>query len=181
MRAVLGQQVSVAGARTLAGRLVAQLGERLDAPDGGLTHLFPEPAIVARAAPEVLAGALAIPAARREALRGLANALTEGGLILDPGANREEVRRKLLSLRGIGAWTADYVAMRALGDPNAFPVTDLGVRRAVEQLGHAGGPASVAALAERWRPWRAYAARHLWASLRDTVGDKTEKKNGAAA
>lgn len=180
MRAVLGQQVSVAGARTLAGRLVAHLGEPLDTPDGGLTHLFPEPSAIPRVAPEVLAEALAMPTARREALRSLSSALAEGGLILDPGSDREEVRRRLLSLRGIGAWTADYVAMRALGDPDAFPATDLGVRRAVERLGQSGDPASVADLAERWRPWRAYAARHLWAGLGETVAERTEKKGTAA-
>ena len=82
--------------------------------------------------------------------------------MLDPGSEREEVERRLLELRGVGPWTASYVAMRALGDPDAFLPTDLGVRKALLRLGHAGDPKSVAALAESWRPWRAYAAMHLW-------------------
>ena len=165
IRAVLGQQISVAGARASAGRLVAGLGQML--PDSlttsgeGLTHLFPEPAAVADAA----SADLAMPAARREALRGLARALAEGGIVLDPGSDREEAGRKLLELRGIGPWTASYIAMRALGDPDAFLPADLGVRRAVERLGVAGDPRSVEKLGERWRPWRSYAVQHLWNSL----------------
>lgn len=160
-RAVLGQQVSVAGARTLAGRLVSRFGQPLAEPDEGLTHLFPEPATIADADP----AALSLPTARRDALRNLARALAEGDMVLDPGADREEAERRLLSLRGIGPWTASYVAMRALGDPDAFLPTDLGVRRAISKLGRASDPTSVAALAERWRPWRAYATLHLWAGL----------------
>jgi AraC family transcriptional regulator of adaptative response / DNA-3-methyladenine glycosylase II len=164
-RAVLGQQVSVASAATLAGRLVAIRGEPL--PDSlavggdGLTHLFPEPGGVAGSALD----GLGVPAARRETLRGLAGALAGGGISLDPGSDREEVERRLLDLRGIGPWTASYVAMRALGDPDAFLLSDLGVRRAIERLGRAGDPRSVTVLAEQWRPWRAYATQHLWASL----------------
>jgi AraC family transcriptional regulator, regulatory protein of adaptative response / DNA-3-methyladenine glycosylase II len=163
-RAVLGQQVSVAGACTLAGRLVARCGEPLPGslvPEGdGLTHLFP--------GPEDVDGAdldrFGMPAARVEALRGLARALN-GKISLDPGSNRDEVGRQLLGLRGIGPWTASYVGMRALGDPDAFLPTDLGVKQAIRRLGHVGDGRSVAALAERWRPWRAYATQHLWASL----------------
>jgi AraC family transcriptional regulator of adaptative response / DNA-3-methyladenine glycosylase II len=166
-RAVLGQQVSVAGARTLAGRLVAHRGEPLPetlAAEGDEpTHLFPGPHAVAGATLE----GLGIPAARRETLRGLARVLAEGEIVLGPGSERQEVERRLLALRGIGPWTASYVAMRALGDPDAFLPTDLGVRKAVIRLGHAGDRRSVAALAERWRPWRAYATQHLWASLGD--------------
>lgn len=87
--------------------------------------------------------------------------------MLDPGADREEAGRRLVGLRGIGPWTASYVAMRALGDPDAFMPTDLGVRRAFSRLGRAGDPASVTAVAERWRPWRAYAVQHLWAAQND--------------
>lgn len=163
MRAVLGQQVSVAGARTLAGRLAAVLGDALPEAladlDAGLTHLFPDPAVVAEAGEE----ALPLPAARREALRGLAGALSEGDIPLDVGSDREEAVEKLLELPGIGPWTASYVAMRALGDPDAFLPTDLGVRNALSQLGHSGDAAT---LAERWRPWRSYAVQHLWASLK---------------
>ena len=154
----------MAGARTVAGRLVARCGERLPeslaAERDGLTHLFPGAGDVARAALD----SLGVPAARREALRGLARAL-DSSISLDPGSDREEVERQLLGLRGIGPWTASYVAMRALGDPDAFLPMDLGVRQAIQRLGHAGDKRSVAALAEQWRPWRAYATQHLWASL----------------
>ena len=162
VRAVLGQQVSVAAARTHAGLLVSSCGEPLPEslaePETGLTHLFPEPEAVA----ETGVADLAMPAARRQALRNLGRALAGGEVVLDPGSDREEAGRKLLALRGVGPWTASYVVMRALGDPDAFLPTDLGVRRAVSRLGYAGDPAGVA---ERWRPWRAYATQHLWASL----------------
>jgi AraC family transcriptional regulator, regulatory protein of adaptative response / DNA-3-methyladenine glycosylase II len=161
VRAVLGQQVSVAGARTLAGRLSAALGEPLPQPDGELTHAFPRAEAIAAAGPD----ALPLPRSRARALAGLCAAIADGSLALDPGADRAEARSRLLALHGIGPWTAEYVAMRALSDPDAFPTTDLGVRRALEQLSHAGDPAAAAALAERWRPWRAYAVQHLWASL----------------
>jgi AraC family transcriptional regulator, regulatory protein of adaptative response / DNA-3-methyladenine glycosylase II len=174
-RAVLGQQVSVAGARTLARRLVARCGEPLPetlaAQDGEPTHLFPGPPAVAAAALE----RLGIPRARRETLRTLARALAGGGIVLDPGSEREDVERRLLELRGIGPWTASYVAMRALGDPDAFLASDLGVKKAVVRLGHAGDRRSVASLAERWRPWRAYATQHLWASLRHEK-DESQKR-----
>jgi AraC family transcriptional regulator, regulatory protein of adaptative response / DNA-3-methyladenine glycosylase II len=178
-RAVLGQQVSVAGARTVAGRLVARCGEPLPetlaARDGEPTHLFPGPHAVAGAALE----GLGVPGTRRETLRTLARVLAGGGILLDPGSEREEVERRLLELRGIGPWTASYVAMRALGDPDAFLPSDLGVRKAVIRLGHAGDRRSVASLAERWRPWRAYAAQHLWASLGDEK-DTSEKREVVA-
>jgi AraC family transcriptional regulator of adaptative response / DNA-3-methyladenine glycosylase II len=178
VRAVLGQQVSVAGARTLAGRMVSWLGRPLAEPDGGLTHLFPEPAAIADADP----ASLAMPAARRDALRDLARALAREEVGLDPGADRVEVERGLLAIHGIGPWTASYVAMRALGDPDAFLPTDLGVRRAISELGHASDPASIAALAERWRPWRAYATQHLWASLENVPAraSRTTKKGAVA-
>ena len=161
-RAVLGQQVSVAGASTLASRLVSRCGGPLpeSLTGDGLTHLFPGPRAVAGAALD----GLGVPAARREALRGLALAL-DGSITLDPGSDRDEVEGQLLGLRGIGPWTASYVAMRALGDPDAFLPTDLGVRQAIRKLGREDDKRSVSSLAERWRPWRAYATQHLWASL----------------
>ena len=175
-RAVLGQQVSVAGARTLAGRLVARCGGRLPgslaAVDDGLTHLFPGPGDVARADLDDLG----VPAARAEALRGLASALHSSSISLDPGSDREEVERQLMELRGIGPWTASYVAMRALGDPDSFLPTDLGVRQAIRKLGHADDKRSVAALAERWRPWRAYATQHLWASLGEQMDQNQNRE-----
>jgi AraC family transcriptional regulator of adaptative response / DNA-3-methyladenine glycosylase II len=168
VRAILGQQVSVAAARTAAGRLTQALGEPLPAADGGLTHLFPTSAAIAAADLALLPG----PGRRRETLRALATLLAEGEIALDPGSDREEVAERLLAVPGIGPWTEQYVAMRALCDPDAFLPSDLGVRRALEGLGcldpePPGGrwPLEVAARAERWRPWRAYALQHLWASL----------------
>lgn len=161
VRAVLGQQVSVAGARTLAGRLVAAHGERLERPLGAVTHLFPS----AHALCQADLATAAMPVARRDALAALAGALAGGELVLDGGADRAQARRRLRELPGIGAWTAEYIAMRALRDPDAYPASDLGIRRALEGLGQDGCPASARALAERWRPYRSYAVMHLWASL----------------
>jgi AraC family transcriptional regulator, regulatory protein of adaptative response / DNA-3-methyladenine glycosylase II len=158
VRAVLGQQVSVAAARTAAGRIVQSLGESLPACEGALTHLFPAPATLAAADPALLPG----PLRRRHTLQTLAAALATGELLVDPGSDREEVRARLLELPGIGPWTAEYIAMRGLADPDAFPPTDLGVRRALELLGWPGGAREAAQAAERWRPWRAYALQHLW-------------------
>jgi AraC family transcriptional regulator, regulatory protein of adaptative response / DNA-3-methyladenine glycosylase II len=164
VRAVLGQQVSVGGARTLAGRLVSEYGQPLERPIGAVTHLFPQVETLAAADPE----RLAMPTARRRALLGLARALAGGDLTLDAGADRGETRKRLLELPGIGPWTTEYIAMRAMRDPDAFLPSDLGVRHALEQLGHDGRPAAAERLAERWRPYRAYALQHLWASLSPT-------------
>jgi AraC family transcriptional regulator of adaptative response / DNA-3-methyladenine glycosylase II len=161
VRAVLGQQVSVQAARTLAGRLASALGTLLDEPDRDLTHLFPRPEVVA----EADLGDIGITRARAETLRGLARAVAGGEIALDRGADREEVRARLLALPGIGPWTASYIAMRALGDPDAFLPGDLGVRRAAEALGLDAAPRQLEAYAERWRPWRAYAVLYLWQSL----------------
>jgi len=161
VRAILGQQVSVAGARTLAGRLVAALGEPLPAPRGALTHTFPTPDRVAEAD---LSG-LGLTGGRIVALQSLARAVATGSLTLDRGADWEGTVARLRELPGIGPWTASYIAMRALGDPDACPVADLGLRRALERRGFAADPKAVAARAEAWRPWRAYATHHLWASL----------------
>ncbi len=161
VRAVLGQQVSVAGARTLAARLVARYGRPLAEPHGALTHHFPSPSTLAEADP----AELPVPRSRALALRALARALAGGDLQVGPGADRDEARERLLALPGIGPWTASYIAMRALGDPDAFLPGDLGVRRAVERLGEFANPADLERMAERWRPWRAYATQHLWASL----------------
>lgn len=169
VRAVLGQQVSLAGARTIAGRLTAVLGAPLPDgadPDGRLTHCFPTAAALTAGDP----AALPLPAARRRALCGLAEALTGGDLALDPGADRARARAALLALPGIGPWTAEYVALRALGDPDAFPGTDLGIRRAFARLGHPDEARAIAATAARWRPWRAYAAQHLWTFNANAAG-----------
>lgn len=159
VRAVLGQQVSTAAARTHAGRLVRAHGELIDDPDGGLTHLFPEPAALADLDPE----ALALPAARRRTLVGLVAAVAEGRLDLGPGADPATVRSGLAALPGIGPWTVDSVALRALGDRDAFLPTDLGIRSAARALGLPTTPAALVARAERWRPFRGYAVQYLWA------------------
>lgn len=157
-RAVLGQQVTLAGARTLAGRLVAALGEPLPSSAlPGLTHAFP----TADAVAEADLGAVGLTAARRAALHALATAVADGTLRLDPGADRRETRARLLALPGVGPWTAEYVALRALADPDSWPGTDLVLRREV---------ACRAADPERWRPWRGYGALHLWVDAADRGG-----------
>ncbi len=165
VRAVLGQQVSLKAARTLAGRLSAALGAPIADPQGTLERTFPAPGAVADAAPSLLP----MPASKRETVLTLARLLAEGGLVLDPGTDRDEARRRLLELRGVGPWTAEYIAMRALRDADAFPVGDRGVARGLEALGEAGGRTAAARLAERWRPWRAYALQHLWAAAAGPV------------
>lgn len=161
VRAVLGQQVSVAGARTLASRLVASHGEPLANPVGHVTHAFPSAATIAGMSPEEFA----MPRARGAALIEACAHVADGRIVLDAGSDREETARSLEALRGIGPWTAGYVSMRALGDPDVFLPTDIGVRNALVALGHDGAPKAAAALAEQWRPWRSYALHHLWASL----------------
>jgi AraC family transcriptional regulator of adaptative response / DNA-3-methyladenine glycosylase II len=161
VRAVIGQQVSVAGARTVAGKLVRAAGETLPEPDGGVTHLFPTPEALARLAQHD-PDAFAMPAGRRRALGALAEAVASGEVVIDPGSDPREVRRSLVSLPGIGPWTAEYVAMRALRDPDAFMPTDLGIRRAAAALALPDDPAHLLTLSEGWRPWRSYAMTHLW-------------------
>jgi AraC family transcriptional regulator, regulatory protein of adaptative response / DNA-3-methyladenine glycosylase II len=152
VRGVLGQQVSLAAARTLAGRLVAAGGEPLLEPVGTLTHVWPRPEAIAEAAP-----GMPMPRSRQRALAALARALADG-LELDPGADPAAARAALLELPGIGPWTAEYVAMRALGDPDAWLPTDLGVRHGLARIG------ATADAAEAWRPHRTHAVRHLWAA-----------------
>jgi AraC family transcriptional regulator, regulatory protein of adaptative response / DNA-3-methyladenine glycosylase II len=144
VRALLGQQISVAAARTLAGRLTAQLGEPLAAPRGGVTHRFPAPAALAALDPETLP----MPRARGRALVRLAAALADG----EPVDER---------LPGIGPWTTAYVALRS-GDDDAFLPTDLGVKHGLAALG--ADPAQAAELAQAWRPYRGFAVAHLWAA-----------------
>jgi AraC family transcriptional regulator, regulatory protein of adaptative response / DNA-3-methyladenine glycosylase II len=159
VRAVLGQQVSLTGAATLAGRLVHAHGEPLAQPLGGVTHVFPSA--------EALAGAdiTVMPASRRDAIKTLAKALASGEIDLGAGADRTKAQQQLLALRGIGPWTVAYIAMRSLRDPDAFLPNDLGIRKALEQLGQDESPAGALKLAERWRPYRAAASQHLWAML----------------
>jgi AraC family transcriptional regulator of adaptative response / DNA-3-methyladenine glycosylase II len=160
VRAVLGQQVSVLGARTLAARLVAQCGLVLPVPDGSLTHAFPTPQALADLDPATLA----MPKSRATALLSLVSALTRQEIDLEPGADRDETTASLMALPGIGQWTADYIRMRALGDPDVAMSTDLGFRHGVQVLGADGDPKHTDELARRWRPWRSYALQHVWAA-----------------
>jgi AraC family transcriptional regulator, regulatory protein of adaptative response / DNA-3-methyladenine glycosylase II len=165
VRAVVGQQISVAAARTVLRRLVIERAGSLDASR-------PRPAQRAQLAPtgfptpeELLAlpdEAFSMPAARRRTLRALAEAIETGDLVLDPSGDRAETIERLTALPGIGAWTAEYTALRALGEPDAFLPTDLGVRRGAAALGIPSDPKSLLAYAERWRPWRSYATIRLW-------------------
>jgi AraC family transcriptional regulator of adaptative response / DNA-3-methyladenine glycosylase II len=180
VRAVIGQQVSVAGARTVAGRLVEAAGDALPEPTGTLTHLFPTPEALVELA-ETDAGAFAMPASRRRALVALAEAVGTRGVVIDPGADPVELRRSLVALPGIGSWTAEYVAMRALRDPDAFMPTDLGIRRGAQALGLPDGPAQLVAASERWRPWRSYAMAHLWALPEPTPEISARPQKGRAA
>jgi AraC family transcriptional regulator of adaptative response / DNA-3-methyladenine glycosylase II len=160
VRAVLGQQVSTAAARTHAARLVAAHGDPVDDPEGGLTHLFPTPQALAAVDPQTLA----MPRTRRTTLITLVGRLADGSLRLGADSDWAEARARLLELPGFGPWTADVIAMRALGDPDAFLPTDLGIRRAARELGLPSTPAALTARAAAWRPWRAYAVQYLWAT-----------------
>jgi AraC family transcriptional regulator of adaptative response / DNA-3-methyladenine glycosylase II len=151
VRAILGQQVSVAGASTLAARLVRKLGQPVAFEVTGLTHTFPSPADVSTADL-----AIGIPAARAEAIRQFARAVACGRVTFDAAVDSRAFQEELRSLPGIGPWTAQYIAMRALSDPDAFPTSDLVLRRAC------GGSDR-----EPWRPWRAYAAMHIWQGVKD--------------
>jgi AraC family transcriptional regulator of adaptative response / DNA-3-methyladenine glycosylase II len=161
VRAIVGQQISVAGARTIAARLVADLGEPAAGDDVALAHAFPTADAVAAADPEKLP----MPRSRGRALVTLARAVADGSVVLDRSADRREVRAALLALPGIGLWTADYIALRALGDPDVFLATDLGVRQALERMGLDIDPQAAHDRAEAWRPWRSYALMHVWSTL----------------
>ncbi|MFE0206020.1 AlkA N-terminal domain-containing protein [Streptomyces sp. NPDC058985] len=160
VRAVLGQQVSTAAARTHAARLVTAHGEPVDDPEGGLTHLFPSTAALAAVDPRTLA----MPGTRRTTFTTLVAHLADGSVNLGVECDWSETRARLLALPGFGPWTADVIAMRALGDPDAFLPTDLGIRRAAGELGLPSTPAALTARAAAWRPWRAYAVQYLWAT-----------------
>jgi 3-methyladenine DNA glycosylase/8-oxoguanine DNA glycosylase len=165
LRTIVGQQVSVAAARTVVDRLIRQLGEPVDAAGRGL-FAFPPPAAMAAASPERLA-ALGLTRAKAAALIAVA-AVTAGGAVdweRLRGAAPAAAQAALLALPGIGPWTASYIRMRALGDRDAFPASDLGVIKALASLAPRTAVAGIGALAERWRPFRAYAALHLWRSL----------------
>lgn len=158
VRAVLGQQVSVVAARTIAGRLVAEFGRPLDAPVGTVTHAFPSALALAAADPS----SFPMPRTRQRTLHELTSRLADGRIRLDPGADRDDASAALADVPGIGPWTAGYVRMRALADPDVFLPTDLGVRHGLAQLGLPDSASAARDLAERWTPWRSYALLHIW-------------------
>jgi len=160
VRAVLGQQVSTAAARTHAARLVSAHGAPIEDPVGGLTHRFPDPAALAGLDP----AKLALPGSRRKTLAALVGALASGEIELGPATSWVDARRRLEALPGFGPWTVETIAMRALGDPDAFLAGDLGVVRAARRIGLPSTPTALSAAAAAWRPWRAYAVQHLWAT-----------------
>jgi AraC family transcriptional regulator of adaptative response / DNA-3-methyladenine glycosylase II len=165
-RAVLGQQVSLAAARTLAGRLAARLGGPVSTPHAGLERTFPEAGAVARVPAGALARLIGVPERRAATLQAIAAAIARGALALDGVGEPAALVEQLEALPGIGPWTAQYLAMRLFGWPDAFPEGDLVLRRA---LGGVSGR-EARALAEPWRPWRAYGATHLWTQLGTQLG-----------
>jgi AraC family transcriptional regulator of adaptative response / DNA-3-methyladenine glycosylase II len=160
VRAILGQQISVASARTLAGRFAEAFGDPLETPFESLRTLFPTADRVAQVSEQRI-GRIGLPAARARTILALARAVADGELVLLPNADVETTLERLRALPGIGEWTAQYIAMRALAWPDAFPHTDYGVMKALKLA----DSRRVLAAAERWRPWRAYAVMHLWQSL----------------
>ncbi|MFF4594565.1 DNA-3-methyladenine glycosylase 2 family protein [Amycolatopsis sp. NPDC001319] len=160
MRAVLGQQVSTAAARTHAARLVTAHGTPVDDREGGLGFLFPTPADLVDLDPSTLA----MPQSRRRTLLGLIAALAAGDLDLSPGGDWARARAELSALPGFGPWTVETIAMRALGDPDAFVPTDLGVKLAAAALELPTSPSALTRHAAAWQPWRAYAVQYLWAT-----------------
>jgi AraC family transcriptional regulator, regulatory protein of adaptative response / DNA-3-methyladenine glycosylase II len=173
LRAVLGQQVSVAAARTTASRLAAALGERLPAAlaggPGAPDLLFPTPEAIVERGAEVLTG----PARRIATVLGLCEALADGRLVLDAGRDPADLRGALTALPGIGPWTAGYLAMRLLGDPDELLATDLGVRHGAQAIGLPSDVDGLVARAENWKPWRSYAATHLWRIAAATPSRRT--------
>ena len=161
MRAVLGQQITVPGAVRLAARLVASYGAPLATPEDDLTHIFPLPAVVAKAK----LATLGMPASRAATLSAVAAAVAADPDLLGVHINLEDAIKRLRAIRGVGEWTAQYIALRQLREPDAFPAADIGLLRAFADAdGKRPVPEELLAQAEKWRPWRAYAAQHLWTS-----------------
>lgn len=158
LRTVIGQQVSLPAARTAGSRLVAALGEPVADPGGGLTHLFPTPAVVAERGHEVLAG----PARRVATVLRVAAALADGSLVVTADRDPAQLRAQLLATPGIGPWTTDYVLMRVLGRRDVLLETDLVVRQGAALLGLPDEARALARAAAGWAPWRSYACMHLW-------------------
>lgn len=160
VRAVLGQQISVKGARTIAGRFAAEFGAPIATPFAGVSRLFPRAADIAAIDPDRIAS-LGIIGSRAQTIVRLARAIADGELDLHPGSDVPATLHALRALPGIGEWTAQYIVMRAVGWPDAFPHSDLGLRKALRE----DDPKQVLLAGEAWRPWRAYAAMHLWQTL----------------
>ena len=165
VRAVLGQQVSMKAARTHAGRLVTAYGQSVPDANGALTHTFPS----IQQLSDIDPAHLAVPQSRRRTLTALIAGLADGSVVLNAGCDWDAARRQLLALPGIGPWTAEVIAMRGLGDPDAFPASDLGLRLAAEQLGLPTDQRALNARSRQWRPWRSYATQHLWTTLEHPV------------
>ena len=172
VRAIMGQQVTVKAATTLSGRFAAKFGEPIATGAAGLTHLHPTAERIARTSVAEIAS-LGIIAKRAEAIIALAQAVLKGQISLEPAVNVEEQIAQLIELPGIGEWTAQYIAMRTLAWPDAFPHTDLVV---MQQLG-TGDKKEILRIAEAWRPWRSYATMQLWKSAIDQ-GSQAAKVNG---
>lgn len=172
LRVVLGQQVSVKAARTHAARIVAAYGQPLTDAGGGLTHVFP----AIEHLTEIDPVHLALPRSRQRSLASLIAALADGDVLLDAGCDWERTRRQLLAVPGIGPWTAEVIAMRGLGDPDAFPATDLGILLAAKQVGLPRNSRALTGHSGRWRPWRSYAAQHLWTVLDHAVNNWPPKE-----
>lgn len=174
VRVILGEQITVAGAVKLARKLVAAYGAKLCPGGAGLTHAFPTPEILAQADLQ----SLGMPAVRAGALSALARAAAADAELFRPTQSLEGAIAKLRSLRGIGEWTAQYIAMRVLREPDAFPAADIGLMRALTPTGGARPTASeVLARAEAWRPWRAYAAQHLWTGDAEAIRARADAKD----
>jgi AraC family transcriptional regulator of adaptative response / DNA-3-methyladenine glycosylase II len=177
-RVILGQQVTVAGATRLAGRVAAAYGERLPPAVGGacdgLTLVFPGPERLADAD----LAALGMPRARAAAICSLASAVRAGGWPSDASGGLDDAVARMRALPGVGEWTAQVVAMRALREPDAFPAADVGLRRAMATGTERPTAAQLLARAERWRPWRAYAAMHLWVAGTAAPGHAAARARG---
>jgi AraC family transcriptional regulator, regulatory protein of adaptative response / DNA-3-methyladenine glycosylase II len=172
LRVVLGQQVSIKAARTHIGRLVAAYGQPVTDSAGGLTHVFP----AVEKLTDIDPAHLAFPKSRQRSVAALIDALADGRVVLHPGCDWNRAREQLTALPGIGPWTTEIIAMRALGDPDAFPANDLGVRLAANQLGLTENARALTERSSRWRPWRSYATQHLWTALDQSVNDWPPKK-----
>jgi AraC family transcriptional regulator of adaptative response / DNA-3-methyladenine glycosylase II len=181
VRAILGQQITVVAAVQLAGKMVSRFARPLSPALGnvvdGITHVFPEPELLAKAD----IASLGMPRARALALNTMAQRFAANPHILQGGESLEEAVRTLRALPGIGEWTAQYIAMRELREPDAFPAADVGLMRAIENMtGRRPNATELLRMAERWRPWRSYAAAHLWASLNDAVEGRADDVVAAA-